>query len=194
MSGFTRDTRWYGDRLVYEALLSKWGRYHDRHCGCAEDWVASHALPAGFEVVRVGSGFIALTGPGLTEDVDEQQLTTNALWEALTGTPGAGWAETITVVDRGEAAERDRRAANAAHYAPRKARTAAAKVEPATEAQLRYLRSLAAKVGPDRFAEEFDAAIKRTAIAAREPAERPETMIQRLTKATARTLITTLAE
>lgn len=194
MSGFTRDTRWYGDRLVYEALRGKWGRYHDRHCGCTEDWVNAHAVPAGFEVVRVGSGFVALTGPALTEEVDEQHLTANALWEAITGTPGAGWPEEITVFDRSEETDRDRRAANDAHHAPKRARAAAAKVEPATEAQLRYLRSLVAKVGLARFAEEFDSAIKGTTITAREPGERSTTMITRLTKAAARKLITALLE
>ncbi|MEV4182914.1 hypothetical protein AB0J28_15915 [Streptosporangium canum] len=34
MSGFTRDTQRYGDKLVYEALGSKWRRYHDTHCRC----------------------------------------------------------------------------------------------------------------------------------------------------------------
>ncbi|MFD3421022.1 hypothetical protein [Streptomyces decoyicus] len=34
MSGFTRDTKYYGDRLVYEPLESKWGRYHATHCRC----------------------------------------------------------------------------------------------------------------------------------------------------------------
>jgi hypothetical protein len=42
-------------------------------------------------VVREGNGFVALTSPGLTEDVDEAALTTNALWMAVTGEPrGAG--------------------------------------------------------------------------------------------------------
>jgi len=36
MSGFTRDRRRYGDRLVYEALENKWQRYHGRHCGCGK--------------------------------------------------------------------------------------------------------------------------------------------------------------
>jgi hypothetical protein len=100
MSGFTRDTKYYGDRLVYEALLSKWGRYHG-HCGCGDDWVTAHAEPAGFTVVREGSGFVALTGPGLTEDVDEMQLTANALWEAVTGEQGSqDWFERVKVIDR----------------------------------------------------------------------------------------------
>lgn len=39
MSGFTRDTKRYGDKLVYEALGSKWRRYHDGHCGCGLNWL-----------------------------------------------------------------------------------------------------------------------------------------------------------
>ena len=35
MSGFTRDTQRYGDKLVYEALGSKWRRYHDTHGAAA---------------------------------------------------------------------------------------------------------------------------------------------------------------
>jgi len=70
MSGFTRDTKRYGDRLVYEALGSKWGRYHGVHCGCPHSWVTEHAEPVGFEVVGSGSGWVALVGPGLTEGVE----------------------------------------------------------------------------------------------------------------------------
>lgn len=97
MSGFTRGGR-YGDRLVYEALYSKWARYH-RHCGCREDWVETHALPAGFTIVKEGSGWVALVGPGLTEGVDEKHLTANALWEAVTGRPGTqDWPERVVVL------------------------------------------------------------------------------------------------
>jgi len=100
MSGFTRDTHHYGDRLVYEALTSKWDRYHAR-CGCGRDWVTAHTEPAGFTVVRNGTGFVALTGPGLTEDVDEAQLTTNSLWQVVTGTEGEqDWFETVRVINR----------------------------------------------------------------------------------------------
>jgi hypothetical protein len=74
VSGFTRDTRYYGDRLVYEALLSKWSRDHAR-CRCGNNWITHHAEPAGFTVVRKGNGFVALVGPGLTEDVDEAAPT-----------------------------------------------------------------------------------------------------------------------
>ncbi|MGW4823366.1 hypothetical protein ACWEP4_31480 [Streptomyces sp. NPDC004227] len=48
MSGFARDTKYYGDRLVYEPLESKWGRYHATHCGCGQDWLTARAIPAGF--------------------------------------------------------------------------------------------------------------------------------------------------
>ena len=100
MSGFTRDSKHYGDRLVYESLGSKWARYHAR-CGCGQDWVSAHAEPAGFTVVRKGSGFVALVGPGLTEGVDEEKLTTNALWQAVTGTPGSqDWYESVRVFER----------------------------------------------------------------------------------------------
>lgn len=87
MSGFTREPRRYGDRLVYLALQLKWQRYHQR-CGCGRDWVQAHAVPAGFTVVDEGHGWVTLVGAGLTENVDEERLTTNALWEAVTGIPG----------------------------------------------------------------------------------------------------------
>ncbi len=72
MSGFTRNPKYYGDRLVYEALLTRWGRYHAR-CGCKNNRITLHAETAGFTVVRQGSGFVALVVPGLTEDVDEPE-------------------------------------------------------------------------------------------------------------------------
>ncbi|WP_431955697.1 hypothetical protein [Nocardia lijiangensis] len=93
MSGFTRDACHYGDQLVYEALHSKWGRHHANYCGCGQDWIITHAERAGFTVVRAGGGFTALTGPGLTEDVDEGELTTNVLWEG-TGIAARGADET----------------------------------------------------------------------------------------------------
>lgn len=97
MSGFTRGGR-YGDRLVYEALQSKWVRYH-RHCTCGKDWVEAHAIPAGFTVVKAGNGWVGLVGPGLTEGVDEDKLTVNALWEAVTGRPGSqSWYEDVTLL------------------------------------------------------------------------------------------------
>ncbi|MFJ2419990.1 hypothetical protein [Streptomyces brevispora] len=133
MSGFTRDTKHYGDKLVYEALGTKWRRYHDTHCGCGLNWVTEHAKPAGFTVVRSGSGWVALVGPGLTEDVDESALTANALWEAVAGKPGEGWAETVHVMDRSEAAEKKRKAENDAAYADRRERSAQSKKDPATQ-------------------------------------------------------------
>lgn len=33
-------------------------------------------------MIREGSGFVVLVGPGFADDVDESSLTTNALWEA----------------------------------------------------------------------------------------------------------------
>ena len=78
---------------------SKWARYHAR-CGCGQDWVTAHAELAGFTVVRKG-GFVALVGPGLTEGVDEGKLTTNAVWQAVTGTPRRqDWSETVHVFER----------------------------------------------------------------------------------------------
>jgi hypothetical protein len=109
MSGFTRDAKRYGDRLVYEALDSKWDRYHRAHCPgpqtdgsphqrarhCTGDWL-DHATAAGFEIVHEDSGYVAITGPGLTEKVDEAALTANALWEAVTGKPGQqDWFEPV---------------------------------------------------------------------------------------------------
>jgi hypothetical protein len=46
--------------------------------------------------VRSGSGWVALTGPGMTEGVDESALTANALWEAVTGKPSEGWVRAGT--------------------------------------------------------------------------------------------------
>ncbi|MET9693475.1 hypothetical protein ABZY81_34405 [Streptomyces sp. NPDC006514] len=90
MSGFARDTKCYGDRLVHEPLESKWRGYHAHHCGCGQDWVEAHAVPAGFTVIPRGrTGSYGPVGPGLTEGVDEETLTANALREAVTGKPGA---------------------------------------------------------------------------------------------------------
>ncbi|WP_410646518.1 hypothetical protein [Amycolatopsis sp. cmx-4-54] len=162
MSGFTRDPKYYGDRLVYEALLTKWGRYHAR-CGCKNNWITDHAESAGFTVVRQGSGFVALVGPDLTEDVDETRLTTNALWKAVTGEKGAqDWFEPVRVIDRSEKAEAERKAVNDQVHGQRRERAAAAKAEPVTEAQLRYLTKLITKASKERFNDEFAAAIKGT--------------------------------
>ena len=192
MSGFTRDTKYYSDKLVYEALGSKWSRYHATHCGCGRNWVTEHAEPAGFTVVRSGSGFVALTGPGLTENVDESALTANALWEAVTGKPGKGWIEQVRVIDRSEATEARRKAENDAYYGERRERAARAKKEPATAAQLKYLNTLVAKAGRERFDAEFNKAVKGTSVAQRSADEKTGQALGRLTKTAARKLITAL--
>jgi len=96
VSGFTKNSKRYGNLLVYEMLLSKWYRHHDNYCGCEKDIIDAHVIPAGFSVIRKGDGYVTIVGPKLTEDVDERMLTTNALWEAVTGTPGRqSWYEPI---------------------------------------------------------------------------------------------------
>ncbi|QRP43038.1 hypothetical protein [Amycolatopsis sp. FDAARGOS 1241] len=191
MSGFTRDSKYYGDRLVYEVLDSKWRRYHER-CGCEDGWI-SHVEPAGFTIVRARREFVALTGPGLTEDVDETRLTTNALWEAVTGQEGAQhWFEPVRVIDRSEKAEAERKAENDRVYGERRERAAAAKREPITPAQLQYLTKLVTQVSRERFYDDFAAAIKGSTVEPRRPRETTKHALKRLTKATARTLITRL--
>ncbi len=106
VSGFCLDTTRFGDRLVYVALGSQWLRYHDVSCGCGLDWVTVHAEAAGLTAVQCGDGWVALVGPGLTEDVDESALTADVLWEAVTGMSGDGRVEAAYVrdchdVDRG---------------------------------------------------------------------------------------------
>jgi hypothetical protein len=101
--------------------------------------VSAHAEPAGFTVVRDGGGFVALTGPGLTEGVNESALTTDALRLAVTGKPGEGSIEPVHTVDRSASAEAQRKADNDAHYQVVRRRAAAAKIEPASAAQMRYL-------------------------------------------------------
>lgn len=198
MSGFTRDTLHYGDRLVYEALLGKWDRYHVQ-CGCRQDWILAHAEPAGFRVARRGSGFVALVGPSLTEGVNENKLTTNALWQAVTGTPGAqDWFDQVRVVPRPESAESAmpeaaRKAANKERFAERNARAATAGLEPPTEAQLRYLSSLAATVSRERFDDLFAMAVKGSKVPARGPDEKTQQVVERLTKAVARKMISALS-
>jgi len=108
VSGVARNRKRYGDdRLVYEVLESTWWRYHARHCPgtpereCTGDWL-DHAVAAGFTVIRYGRGgrYVALTGPGLTEGVDEAALTANASWEVVTGKPGSQtWTESVTVFE-----------------------------------------------------------------------------------------------
>lgn len=194
MSGFTRDPRYYDDQLVYEALLSKWDRYHAR-CRCGEDWIGAHAEPAGFTVVRRGSGFVALVGPGLTIDVDESRLTANALWEAVTGSPGTqDWFETVHVMDRSPAVEAERKKANDEYYGARRERSRTAKAEPLSAAQLKYLTSLAAKTSRERFDEQFARAVKGSSVTLRSGEEKTAAALKRLTKATARKLITGLLD
>ncbi|MFE9574633.1 hypothetical protein ACFYMW_40055 [Streptomyces sp. NPDC006692] len=199
MSGFARDPKYYGDRLVYEPLDSKWSRYHAQHCGCGENWLEAHALPAGFTMIPRGrTGYYGLVGPRLTEGVDEEALTANALWEAVTGKPGTQtWYESVRVTCRSPEAEAARKAANDEHYGRIREesakRKAAAQTDPLSPAQLRYLASLAEKAGQERFDAEYAAAVQGTDIEPRRPRERSMTAVKRLTKAAATKLITALA-
>lgn len=189
MSGFTRDTYHYGDKLVYEALHSKWGRYHGTHCRCGQDWITAHAGPTGFTVARSGSGFTTLT-----EGVDETALTANALWEAVTGKPGTqDWHEQVRVVDRSPEVQAAQQAGSDAYYAKLRERSAAAKVEPATAKQIKYLEALAAKTDSERFDTEFAKAVTGTDIGPRGEAETTGRAVRRLSRASARELITALA-
>lgn len=198
MSGFVRDAKYYGDRLVYEPLESKWGRYHATHCGCGQEWLTAHAIPAGFTVLpRGNTGYYGLVGPGLTEGVDESALTTNALWEVVTGKPGTQtWHEDVHVISRSQEAEAKRKADNEEYYGRIREvsakRKAAATREPITAAQLKYLISLAEKVGKERFDAEFVKAAKGTGIKPRTPTEGTATAAERLTKAAAHKLISAL--
>lgn len=85
--------------------------YHATHCGCGRDWLEAHAIPAGFTVIPRGkSGYYGLVGPGLTEGVDEEALTANALWEAVTGKLGTpSWYEQVRIICRSPEAEAARR-------------------------------------------------------------------------------------
>lgn len=193
MPGFLRDAKLYGDRLVYRAVANTWSGHHAAYCGCGQDWVSAHAIPAGMSVLHEGAGVVVLVGPGLTEGVDERFLTANALWKAVTGTPGTqDWTEPATVVDRSPAAEARRQAVTDAANARQCAERAAAKLVPASAAQRRYLADLAASVGPDRFAAAFDKAVARHDIEPMGPDETPEQAAARLTNPVARKLIATL--
>ncbi|MGI5287715.1 hypothetical protein ACQEVF_30865 [Nonomuraea polychroma] len=134
------------------------------------------------------AGF-ALTGPGLTEDVDESALTTDALWKAVTGKPGTGWVESVKVVDRSQAAPKDRKVTPADATAGRERPTKAAP-EPATDKQLKYLTTLVGKVGRERFDAAFNSVVQGTEIAPRGTDEKTGQALRRLTKAAARKLIT----
>ncbi len=189
VSGFTRDAKYYGDRLVYEALYSKWDRYHS-HCGCGQDWVSVHAEPAGFEVVRRGSGFVALIGAGLTDDVDEEALTTNALWEAVTGLPGRqDWFETVRVFPR---AAESREPAVRKPSTPRKGAPKSKAAPALTAAQSSYLRKLATQVSRLSFDDALTMAAEGSGVPARAPGETTVQLIDRLPKAVATRLISTL--
>ncbi|MFB6876326.1 hypothetical protein [Streptomyces sp. NPDC056323] len=194
MSGFARDPKYYGDRLVYEPLERKWAGYHARHCGCGQDWLEAHAVPAGFTVIPRGkTGYYGLVGPGLTEGVDEEKLTTDALWEAVTGKPGTQtWYESVHITCRSPESEAARKEQNERIYAPRRERAEKTKTEPATPAQVKYLTTLAEKVGKERFDAEFAKVIKGSGIEPRAPRQRCATAAKRLTKAKARKLITAL--
>lgn len=100
------------------------------------------------------------------EGVDETALTTNALWQAVTGAPGEGWIEEVHVVDRSPA-QAQYKVEREAHYAQKRERAAKSKIEPASGKQIDYLRALIAKTGPDRLDAEFADAIAGTAIAPR---------------------------
>lgn len=193
MSGFTRDSKHYGDRLVYEALGSKWDRYHS-HCGCGQDWLSAHAEPAGFTVVRKGSGFVALVGPGLTEGVDEDRLTTNALWEAVTGRPGVqNWFEPVRTFDRSPESETGTKSIRTEkERAVRRAQDAAQRRAPITPAQLGYLQKLVTSVSRQQFDEALTSAVKGSPVEARRPDEKTAQVIERMTKLTARKLIAAL--
>ncbi|MGW7671569.1 hypothetical protein ACWGJX_31270 [Streptomyces sp. NPDC054775] len=111
----------------------------------------------------------------MTEGVDGNALTTDALWEAVTGKPGTqDWYETVRVIDRGEQAEAERRAENHRVYGARRGRAAQAKREPATDKQTTYLNTLVSQVGRERFG---------TGVASRSAEEPAQAALVRLTKA-----------
>ncbi|MER6241076.1 hypothetical protein [Streptomyces clavifer] len=184
MSGFARDPKYYGDRLVYEPLERKWAGYHARHCGCERDWLEAHAVPAGFTVIPRGkTGYYGLVGPGLTEGVDEEKLTANALWEAVTGKPGTQtWHESVHITCRTPESEAALKEHYKQVYAPAQER----------RKQVKYLTTLAEKVGKERFDAEFARVVKGSDIAPRAPRQRCSTAAKRLTKERARKLITAL--
>lgn len=66
-------------------------------------------------------------------------------------------------------------------------------MEPLTEAQLRYLSSLATKVSRELFDELFATAIKGSKVPARGPDEKTQQVVGRLTKAVARKMISVLS-
>lgn len=196
MSGFTRDPKYYGDQLVYEALYSKWRRYHS-HCSCNEDWLTAHAEQAGFKVVRKGSGFVALVGKGLTVDVNEERLTANALWEAVTGLEGTqDWFERIVTVDRSPEVEAVRKAENDKYYSELRERSRTAKQasrnNTITPNQISYLRDLANIAEVSVFKKAFKRSVQDTIVKTMGRDESLEKSIERLDKLTASKLIAEL--
>lgn len=92
----------------------------------------------------------------------------------MTGKPGAQiwtWYESVHITCRSPEAEAAHKAENERIYAPRRERAEKAKPEPATEAQVKYLTTLAEKVGKERFDAEFAKVIKGSDIAPRAPRE-----------------------
>jgi hypothetical protein len=74
--------KYYGDRLMYEPLESKWSRCHATHCGCCQGWLTHIRHPRRVHRPTRGKpGYYSLVGPGPAEGVDESALT--ALWETL---------------------------------------------------------------------------------------------------------------
>ncbi|MGP3975887.1 hypothetical protein ACTWQF_18125 [Streptomyces sp. 8N114] len=74
----------------------------------------------------------------------------------------------------------------------RRRRVAEARVELATDKQIRYLIALASKVKRDRFDAEFSKAVRGTGVAPRGPEETTQAAVRRLTKAAASKLVAAL--
>ena len=89
--------------------------------------------------------------------------------------------------------ESARKTAIKERFGEQNARAAAARVEPLTEAQLRYLRSLATKVSRERFDEALAMAIKGSNVPTRRPDEKTQQVVERLTNAVARKMISALS-
>jgi hypothetical protein len=159
---------------------------------CEEDRLSAHAEPAGFMVVRDGGGFVALTGPGLTEGVNESPLTTDALWLVVTGKPGEGGSSPSTP---STAVPPQRPCATPTTTPTTRScgsEPPGPKIEPASAAQTRYLDNLTARVSRDQLQTEYDRAVKGTGIAPLQTNEEPGPALRQLTKAAARRLNTAL--
>lgn len=121
--------------------------------------------PAGFVVLHDAGSWVDLVGPGLTKDVDEATLTTNALWKAVTGKageqtwydlapplrPDPGSPEAVEAAAVAKAASDEHWQRRRAEIEAARERQKAAASQPSTEAKLRYLESLLYRVGEDRF-------------------------------------------